>query len=347
MKLMITTLVLFVSAGTVPGAAKPLLVLHHRGEVTSTVFSPDGKILAAAAGFQGIVLWDATTGREIRRIKGENVGDFLAFSPDGKTLASARNWQPGKEGGTVYLWNVATGKQTGQLTGNANLVRCVAFSPDGKRVAGHSQWSPTGIGAVRVWDRATGKELLRIPTHSAGHTVAFSPDGKRLAYDVEYTLHLCEATTGKLLRILRGHQEIINARGTMSGYVNALAFSPDGKRLASASCDNLARIWEVASGKTLQVLEGHKGFVNAIAFFPDGKMVATGGEDGTIRFWEVATGRQVHQIQAHQRRPRSADQRQDVFGLAFSPDGKHLVSGGRDQAVKVWDVSRFLKARQP
>jgi WD40 repeat protein len=236
---------------------------------------------------------------------------------------------------------VTTGKSSGQLRGDEALIRCVAFSPDGKRLAVHSQ-----RGAVRVWDIASGKELLKVPTDSAGHTIAFSPDGKLLAFDVEYTIRLCQADTGKELCKLEGHQDVIHNRGSSSGYLNALVFSPDGKRLASAGCDGMGRVWDTTTGKLLHVLEGHRGFVNAAAFFTDCKRLATGGEDGTIRIWETTTGKQIGQVQAHETANRpDGDRRKDVFALAVSPDGKRLASCGRDTAVKVWGVTSLLKAR--
>lgn len=330
------------------GEPAPVLVVNHQWEAVSVAFSPDGRVLAAGSDHTGIILWDASDGKEIRKIDGANVGDYIAFSPNGKTLASTRTWQQGEAGGIVHLWEVDTGKSCGRLKGDANLIRCIAFSPDGKRLAGHSQRGTARVGAVRVWEVVTGKELLHIPTNSAGHTIAFSPDGKLLAFDVEYTVRLCQSDTGKELLKLEGHQEVISNRGITSGYLNALAFSPDGKRLASASCDNMARIWDATTGKTLQVLEGHAGFVNTVAFFPDGKTVVTGGEDGTIRCWHVATGEQRNRIQAHGIGKRQdGDRRKDVFALSFSPDGKKLASGGRDTAVKVWDAASVLKNRKP
>jgi WD40 repeat protein len=339
-----TAALLLVCAVSFAGVPTPVLVVNHKWEAVSVAFSPDGKLLAAGAGYPGcIIFWDATTGKEIRRIEGEHVGDAITFSPDGKILASVRNWKNGQAGGVVYLWEVATGKLWGRLQGDKNLTRCVAFSPDGKLLAAHSQF-----GTVRVWELAAGKELLQIPTNSAGHTIAFSPDGKLLAFDVEYTIRLRHSETGKELRKLEGHQEVISARGTTSGFIQGIAFSPDGKMLGSASCDNMARIWDVPSGKTLHVLEGHQGFVNTVAFLPDGKAVVTGGEDGTIRLWEVASGKQVGVVQAHEKgRRQDGDQRKDVFALVFSPDGKRLASGGRDTAVKVWDGTSLFKRRQP
>lgn len=348
MKTASCTLFLVGWIASVVGEPVPAVVVHHRGEAVSVAFSPDGHTVAAGSGQSGIVLWNAATGKETRRIDGAHVGDSISFSPDGKVLASTRNWQQGKGGAVVNLWEVATGKLCGQLRGGENLIRCAAFSPDGKLLAGHSQSVPTGEGAVRVWEVASGKELLHVPTNGPGHTIAFSPDGKLLAFDVKYTVHLCQAETGKELLKLEGHQEVIRNRGITSGYLNALTFSPDGKLLASASCDNLARIWDVTMGKTLQVLEGHRGFVNTVAFFPDGKAVVTGGEDGTIRCWLVATGEQLGTIQAHGIGERQdGDRRMDVFALSFSPNGTKLASAGRDTAVKVWDAASVLKRRQP
>jgi WD40 repeat protein len=344
---------LIACAAAIAEEPAPLLVVNHRREAVSVAFSPDGKMLAAGSGFSGIIIWDAKTGEEVRRIDGAEVGDYIVFAPDGKTLASTRNWQHGQAGGIVQLWEVASGRLSGQLKGDENLIRCLAYSPDGRLLAAHSQWGTERLGAVRLWDLATGKERLKIPTNSAGHTISFSPDGRLLAFDVKYAVHLCQCETGKEILKLEGHQEVVSERGVTSGYLNALTFSPDGRLLASASCDNTARIWDVETGRMLQVLEGHRGFVNTIAFFPDGKTAVTGGEDGTVRCWEVNAGTQLSEIRAHglgkhqdglgKRQDR--DQRKDVFALSFSPDGKRLASAGRDTAVKVWEVQSLLKGR--
>lgn len=347
---MITATVVLVSLLGFPGdELTPLLTVHHQRDVVSVAFSPDGTMFAAGSGYSGIICWDTATGKEKLRIDGHEVGDNICFSPDGKLLAAARNWQQGREGGVVQLWEVATGKLHGRLEGDENLIRCAAFSPDGKLLAGHSQWEEERPGVVRVWELATQKKLLQIPTNSVGQTIAFSPDGELLAFDLHYTVRLCQARTGKELLKLEGHQEVTTRERTSSGYINAIAFSPDGKLLASASCDSTGRIWDVATGRVLHVLEGHQGFVNCVIFFPDGKTVATGGEDGTIRCWDVATGRQLSQLQAHDICKQQDDRNQPrhVFALALSPDGQRLASGGCDTVVKVWEVERILKFRHP
>lgn len=122
-----------------------------------------------------------------------------------------------------------------------------------------------------------------------------------------------------------------------NGAVSSLAFSPDGKTLASGSDDMTIRLWEVASGNSLHVLQGHADAVLSAAFSPDGKTLASGSDDKTIRLWEVASGQSLREFKGH----NSA-----VYSVAFSPDGKTLVSGSEDNTIRLWDVpfyTIFLK----
>lgn len=171
MQTAVCVLTLLASACSALDEPSPILIVNHKWEAVSVAFSPNGRILAAGSGHNGIILWDAKSGKELRHIDGPHVGDYVVFSPDGKTLASVRNWQQGESAGTVQLWDVATGKLRGQLKSDQNLIRCIAFSPNGKLLATHSQWGTDHVGAVRVWDLAARSELLKIPTNSAGHTI--------------------------------------------------------------------------------------------------------------------------------------------------------------------------------
>jgi WD40 repeat protein len=173
-----------------------------------------------------VKLWDATSGKELRRFDGHTeIVTAVCFSPDGQRVASA-GWD-----GTVRLWDAATGQPLHTLHGHAGHVTSVAFSPDGQRLASGE------VGeSVTVWDAATGRELLALQEHGgevAG--VAFSPDGRRLASaGRDRTVRLWDPNTGQPLLILRG------ATAPLAG----VAFSRDGHGLAAAGQDGTVTIWD-------------------------------------------------------------------------------------------------------
>jgi RNA polymerase sigma factor (sigma-70 family) len=304
----------------------------------AVAFSPDGRTLATSSLFEEVRLWDMGNGRLLRKLAGKEVqggliqrwASALAFSPDGKTLAVACENQ------TVRLWDVATGKQTAELTGGGLTV---AFSRDGKVLAS-GDWD----GAVVVWDVGTRKELRRIPGHQgAVSAIAISPDGKTLAsggggmaserihhrdHQLDNLIRLWEVSTGKALPPTR---DPIAAAVTV-------AFSPDGRLVASAGKDKIVRLWQAATGQPLRRLPGHQGTVYVVAFSPDGKLLASGSKDQTIRLWDVATGKGIRTLTGH---------KGGVESLAFSPDGTRLASAGSwDRTARLWDVATGKELRQ-
>ncbi len=113
------------------------------------------------------------------------------------------------------------------------------------------------------------------------------------------------------------------------GWVNCVAFSPDGKTLASGSADDTVRLWNVATRMALATLSGHTDWVNCITFSPDGKTLASGSENNTIRLWDIETGTERAILHGHTRGVRC---------IAFSPDGKTLASGSVDNTIRLWDI---------
>jgi WD40 repeat protein len=298
---------------------EPLQAFRHEKPFDTFALSADGKILAAA-GTGGITVWDVVNRKPLRRIGAARV-DWIAIASDGKTLATV--------GGDkfIHLWDTATGKQKGQFAGRAGEVRALLFSSDGKTLIFAAPW------AILAWDVASGREVRKIETDGAGR-VALSPDstvlatgGTELVKDkVEARLFLWDMASGRKLRQLQGHKN----------FVDSVAFSPDGKTLASAEVE-IIHLWDVATGKEIRRIEKTGWIKRRLVFSPDGQTLASTapGNETVIRLWDVATGRPLQ--------PAGPDG--VVRSVAFSPDGRIVATGawlGYDRTLRLWDASTGL-----
>jgi WD40 repeat protein len=215
-----------------------------------------------------------------------------------------------------YFWQQQTHLAVKTLRGHLDYVFRAAFSPDGQRIVTGS-WDQT----AKVWDAASGRELLTLKGHHARiHSVAFSPDGQRIVTGSwDQTAKVWDAANGRELLTLKGHRE----------QVLAVAFSPDGQRIVTGSHDRTAKVWDATSGNLLRSLEGHRAAIVPVAFSPDGQRVVTGSGDRTARVWDVASGKQLLELKGHT----------SEVVAAFSPDGQRIATGSHDQTARVWDAT--------
>jgi WD40 repeat protein len=235
----------------------------------------------------------------------------------------------------VTFWDVQTGRQSRTLDGQAGSL---AFSPDGLRLA------TSGNGRIKLRDVSTGREVFSLTANPEPQTaLVLSPDGRWLAWggmdpisrDDRWLawIGVDPATAGREVRIFSGH----------AGFVESVAFTPDGLRLASGSYDKTIKLWETATGRELKTLTGHAGEVRSLAFSPDGHMLASGSENWTIKLWDTATGRELRTLIGEGGKVESFLSR--VNSLVFSPDGRWLAAGNDDRTVRLWDVARWREAR--
>ncbi len=290
----------------------------YSGHVYSAVFSPDGKTLASGSYDKTVKLWDANSGRLIRTFFGHSERiTSVAFSPDGKTLAS------GSSDNTIKLWNASSGKLIRTLSGDS-IILSVVFSSDGKTLASGSEDT-----TIKLWNASSGLLIRTLSGHSDYvNSVAFSPDGKTLASgSSDKTIKLWDVSSGQLIRTIARRSENDYVYG-YSGHVNSVAFSPDGKMLASGGLGGEIKLWNVSSSQLIRTLTGDP--VNSVAFSPDGKTLASGSRGESIRLWDVSSGRIAKDYSSYAYSV--------VCSVAFSPDGKALVSGEGRGGMVVWSV---------
>jgi len=251
-------------------AGQEIAVLGGRARPgLAAAFSRDGTRLAGADSGRGLLVWNGNNGREVFAQKG--LFTAVGLAPDGARVAAG-----GRDGVTV--WDVPGSRELRSLPfagpNGQGVVSTVEFSPDGGRIAARRILDQT----LKVWDVATGKELL---TDVGATSVAFSPDGKLVAAgSANGKVWVWDAATGKAL---------YSVPALTTDYAAAW-FSPDGTRVAVRGADHALAVFDAATGRPVATSRGHTGLVTAVAWSPDGSRLVSGSADKTIRVWDVPPG---------------------------------------------------------
>lgn len=204
------------------------------------------------------------------------------------------------------------------------------------------QPSPPPKNSTSIWETPSAKQPWQCTRTLLGHSnlvsaVAISQDGKIFASgSYDNTIKLWQLSTGQALFTLRGHTKFVRCLAISpdrnflvkgnSGFLS-LAFSPDGRMLATGGFDRAIKLWDLETGREINTLIGHTDRVSAVTFSPDGKTLISGSWDKTIKLWQIDKGQEICTLKGHS---------DEVMSVAISPDGKIIISGSADRSINIW-----------
>ena len=300
----------------------------HTNDLHSARFSPDNRFIVTASEDGTACVWETKTGKKIAELRGHTGPVYsVAFDSKGKFVVTAsadgtvRMWEPSLEGKAVEL-----GSHVGPIK--------VAFDPKGRVVTTGSD------GFVRVWEATTGKKVteLRADKQSV-FSSALSPNGEFIVTasrrgqleDIDPRPRaVATPPPDTMARLWKANGELVGELTDHTMPVYSVAFSPDGNYIVTASKDNTARVWDIATLKSVKELRGHKREVINAAFSPDSKLIVTSSVDGMAGVWNLATG---------QKRFLRTGGIGAVIDASFSFDGRFIITGSSDGTAQVWETA--------
>lgn len=247
---------------------------------------------------------------------------MLAWSPDGHAIASSSADE------TVRVWDASSGQTLVMQRSNALQAQAIAWSPDSHYIAVTSGLLSE---TVQICDASTGTVSSTHARYS-GHSetiqaLAWSPISTYIASTGDdATIQVWDVTTGRTAFTYRGHSMHSGTSGS-SISIKTLAWSPDGKRIASGGDDKRVHVWDALTGGNIVVYYAHTDIINALAWSPGSTHIASASDDKTVHVWDASTARKVFIYTAHS---------DSVTGVAWSPNGIRVASSSRDETVHLW-----------
>lgn len=356
------------------------ILIGHTTRVNSIAYSPDGETIATTGWHRDntVRLWNAQTGQNIFTSRMQMPWDtFVIFSPGGTTYAAAA------ADNTVHLWNGKTGNHKITLTGHTKQVACAAYSPDSQTIATGSD-----DGTIRLWHATTGTYKTTLASGVGKvRSLVYSPDGNTIACGSENgDVQLWDTQTMKLKFTLTGHTRRVKSiayapsgnsiatassdrtvrlwsaitgesKATLTGYmrINTAAYSPDSKTIVTGQYNGKVHFWDVSTGALKNTFIGDRGIIFNITYSPDGKTIAVvSSYNDRVLLRDAKTGK--HKVTLEHFGLIDTiflllqNREYDINSIAYSPDGKTIVTGGDYYTVEkgtvyLWDARVGIRKR--